>query len=130
MPEELKNSLWQQFGLETYMLIYAIKCPPTMYKAYKRFFYTAYHVAVFLDYYLTFPPKDFEAQLPFTIIEKNDIPGKALDDVLPDGQYSKEQLVEYIKSSKEKYHRVIMSSKQGEHPCFIEDAEFGKCITP
>lgn len=56
MLDELKNSLWQQFGASIDMLMNAIGvCPSTMYKSNKRFFYTAYHVAVFLDYYLTVP---------------------------------------------------------------------------
>ena len=127
MLEELKNSLWKQFGASIDMLINAIEvCPESLYKSNKRFFYMAYHSAVFLDYYLTIPPKDFEAKLPFTIIEKEDIPEDALDDVVPDEQYSKAQLLEYVKSSKEKCRKVIMDIKENENPRFIEDVEIGK----
>ena len=127
MLEELKNSLWQQFGASIDMLINALNAyPDTLYQNNKRFFYTAYHVAVFLDYYLTVPPTDFEPQLPFTITEKENMPNEALDDVLPDKHYSKEQLLEYIKPSKKKCHSVIMSIKENGNPRFIEDVEVGK----
>lgn len=127
MLKELKNSLWQQFGASIDMLMNAIEvCPESLYKTKKRFFYTAYHVAIFLDYYLTVPPKDFEARLPFTIIEKMEIPEEALDDVLPDEHYPKEQLLEYLKSCREKCHSVIMGIEENGNPRFIEDVEVGK----
>ncbi|WP_422082116.1 DinB family protein [Ulvibacterium sp.] len=127
MLEELKNSLWQQFGASIDMLINAIEaCPETLYRNNKRFFYTAYHVAVFLDYYLTVPPTDFEPQLPFTITEKEKIPEEALDDVLPDEHYSKEQFLEYVKSSKKKCQSVVMSIEEKGNPRFVEDVEVGK----
>ncbi|NHF58520.1 DinB family protein [Flavobacteriaceae bacterium TP-CH-4] len=127
MLEELKNSLWQQFGASIDMLINALDaCPSTLYKTNKRFFYMAYHAIVFLDYYLTVPPTDFEPRLPFTIVEKEDMPKEALDDVLPNEHYPKEQLLEYIKSSKKKCLSLIMSIKENGNPRFMEDVEVGK----
>lgn len=127
MLSEFQNSLWKQFGASIDMLLNAIDvCPDTLYENKKRFFYTAYHVAVFLDYYLTVPPKDFEPQLPFTITEKENMPEDALDDVLPNEHYSKEQLLEYIKSSREKCRSVIMSIEENGNARFIEDVEVGK----
>ena len=89
-------------------------------------FYIAYHTAVFLDYYLTVPPKDFEAQLPFTILEKEDIPKDALDDVFPNELYTKKQLLEYIKSSKEKCRNLILGITENKNPRFVEGVEVGK----
>lgn len=127
MLQELKNSLWQQFGASIDMLINAIDaCPDTLYKTNKRFFYTAYHTSVFLDYYLTVPPKDFETELPFTLIEKEDIPKDALDDVVPNDQYSKTQLLEYVRSLKKKCRNVILGLKEKGNPRFREDVEVGK----
>ena len=127
MLAELKNSLWQQFGASIDMLVNAIgACPDALYQNNKRFFYTAYHAAVFLEYYLTVPPTDFEPQLPFTIVEKEDMPAAALDDVLPDKQYSKSQLLKYLKSGKEKCHNVIMGIEENGNPRFIEDVGVGK----
>ena len=127
MLAELQNSLWKQFGASIDMLLNAIDvCPDALYENNKRFFYTAYHVAVFLDYYLTVPPTDFEPQLTFTITEKENMPVEALDDVLPDNHYSKEQLMEYIKTSKGKCQKVIVNFKEDGNPRFIEDFEVGK----
>ena len=127
MLDELKKSLWQQFGASIDMMINALDASPeTLYHNNKQFFYTAYHVAVFLDYYLTIPPKDFEPQLPFTIMEKEDMPAEALDDVLPDKQYSKDQLLEYFESSKKKCHNMIMGLEGNGNPRFVEDVEVGK----
>lgn len=127
MLVELKNSLWRQFGASIDMLINALHaCPDALYQNNKRFFFTAYHVAVFLDYYLTVPPTDFEPQLPFTIVEKEDMPKEALDDVRPDEHYSKEYLLKYINSSKKKCQSLIMSIKENGNPRFVEDVEVGK----
>ncbi len=127
MLDELKNSLWQQFGASIDALINAIEaCPETLYRNNKRFFYTAYHVAIFLDYYLTIPPKDFEPQLPFTIVEKENMPDEALDDVYPDEHYSKEELLEHIELSREKCRNIVMGIKENGNPRFIEAVEVGK----
>lgn len=124
MLEELKNSLWQQFGASMDMLVNTIAaCPLAMYQTNKRFFYTAYHTAVFLDYYLTVPPTDFVAQLPFTLREKEDMPADALDDVLPNEHYTKEQLLGYMAASKEKGHALIMGIKETDNPRFVEQHE-------
>ncbi|PRX54254.1 DinB family protein [Flagellimonas meridianipacifica] len=127
MLAELKNSLWQQFGASIDMLLNAIEaCPETLYWNNKRFFYTAYHVAVFLDYYLTLPPTDFEPQLPFTIVEQENMPEEALDDVLPNEHYPQEQLLDYLKLSKKKCHSVITGLEENGNPRFVEDVEVGK----
>jgi hypothetical protein len=125
--KELKNSLWEQFGASIDMLINALDaCPEQLYRSNKRFFYTSYHVAVFLDYYLTVPPDDFDPQLPFTITVKEDMPEGSLDDVLPDRHYTKAQLLGYIKTSREKCHKLVLGIKEHGNPRFIEDVEVGK----
>lgn len=68
----------------------------------------AYHCLVFLDYYLTSPPKNFTSPLPFALAESDDaIPEDAIDDVIPDRIYSKKELLDYLQSSREKCHNLI-----------------------
>jgi len=62
---------------------------------------------VFLDYYLTIPPKNFSSPLPFTLAEPGDIPEDAIDDVVPDRIYTKKELLDYLQLSREKCHKVI-----------------------
>lgn len=103
-----KQSLWKQFGASVDMLGNAIMLWPEEYwNTDKKFFYNAYHCLVFLDYYLTIPPKDFSSPLPFTLTEPTDLPGDAIDDVVPDRVYSKKELLDYLQSSREKCRSVI-----------------------
>ncbi len=68
MINTLNVSLWKQFGASMDMLENAIRLIPNdQWNASKKPFYMAYHCILFLDYYLTIPPKGFSAELPFTI---------------------------------------------------------------
>jgi hypothetical protein len=109
MINALKEDLWKQFGASIDMLKNAIALwPEACWDTRKKFFYTAYHCLVFLDYYLTIPPKDFSSPLPFTIAAAANIPDDdALDDIVPDLIYSKKELLDYLQSSREKCHRLI-----------------------
>ena len=73
----------------------------------KRFFYTAYHCLVFLDYYLTVPPEGFTSPLPFTITAAADAPADALDDVVPNRIYTKQELLDYLQETHEKCNKLI-----------------------
>lgn len=108
MIDILKESLWKQFGASINMLTNAVsQWPDEDWHTNKRFFYMAYHVSVFLDYYLTIPYKNFTSPLPFTIIESGDIPDEAIDDVVPDRIYSKAELLVYLQTSREKCRLLI-----------------------
>lgn len=109
MIEILKKGLWEQFGASISMLENAIALWPEDYwHTRKKFFYTAYHCLLFLDYYLTVPPGNFTARLPFTIAASGDqIDGEALDDITPDRVYSKKELLDYLEASREKCRRLI-----------------------
>ena len=108
MIDDLKESLWKQFGASIDMLRNAILLWPKEYwNTNKKFFYNAYHCLVFLDYYLTLPPKNFSSPLPFTIADSDDVPDDAIDDVIPDRVYSKKELLDYLQSSREKCHTLI-----------------------
>jgi len=104
----LKQSLWKHFGASIDMLKNAITLWPEEYwNTNKRFFYNAYHCLVFLDYYLTIPPKNFSSALPFTLTELGQIPKESIDDVVPDRVYSKRELLDYLQSCREKCRKVI-----------------------
>jgi hypothetical protein len=108
MINALKESLWKQFGASIDMLKNAITLWPEEYwNTRKKFFYIAYHCLVFLDYYLTIPPKKFSSPLPFIIAELDNIPDDAIDDVIPERIYSKGELLDYLQSSRDKCHNVI-----------------------
>ena len=104
----LKECLWKNFGACIDMLKNAILLWPEAYwNTNIKFFYNAYHCLVFLDYYLTIPPKNFSSMLPFTLKEPADIPKDAIDDVVPDRIYSKEELLNYLQACRKKCHDVI-----------------------
>lgn len=104
----LKESLWKQFGASIDTLQNAIlNCPEAMLRSNKRFFYMIYHTLIFLDYYLTFPPPDISSPLPFTITAKNEMPDEAIDDLVPNRFYTKQELLDYLQASRRKCHTLI-----------------------
>src|SRR5216683_5483699 len=108
MLTNLKQSLWEHFGASIDMLGNAIiMWPEDKWNTNKRFFYIAYHCLIFLDYYLTIPPKDFSSQLPFTLGDYDHLPKDAVDDVIPDRTYSRNELLSYLQSNREKCRNVI-----------------------
>lgn len=108
MISTIKTSLWKQFGASIDMLENAIlTCPKDQWNNSKRMFYMAYHCIVFLDYYMTHPPKGFTAALPFTITAHGHIPAEALDDLIPNRIYSQEELLGYLKSCRAKCRKLI-----------------------
>src|SRR5690348_2366598 len=106
MMDELKESLWKQFGASIDMLKNGMmECPDDLFSANKKFFYMIYHTLLFLDYYLTFPATKFSSPLPFT--ESGNIPKDAIDDLVPDRFYSKAELLDYLHASREKCRTLI-----------------------
>jgi hypothetical protein len=81
--------------------------PENKWYTYKRFFYLSYHCLIFLDYYLSIPPKDFSSSLPFTLGDYDHLPQDAVDDVIPDKIYSKKELLDYLVSNREKCRNVL-----------------------
>lgn len=99
MIELLKESLWKQFGASIDMFKNAVeRWPEEQWHADERIFYMVYHTLFFLEYYLTFPPKDFAPRLPVTLTRKEDVPIKALDDLIPSKTYSRKELLEYLEA--------------------------------
>jgi hypothetical protein len=105
MIDTFKIVLWKNFAASIDMLKNAIAlCPEDYWHHNKRFYYIAYHTTVFLDYYLTIPPKHFSPPLSYTLQEP---PPGAVDDVVPDKTYTKEEIIEYVAYAREKCRKVI-----------------------
>lgn len=108
MDKTIKEILWNQFGASIDMLINAISnCPDDYFINNRRFYYVSFHSTIFLDYYLTIPPEDFSPLLSFTQKEPEERPKEAIDDLIPDKMYSKQEIVEYLKKSREKCKQII-----------------------
>lgn len=110
MDKAIKEILWNQFGASIDMLINVISiCPDDYFITHKRFYYIAFHSTIFLDYYLTFPPSDFSPILSFTQKEPQERPKEAIDDLIPDKIYSKQEIVAYLQQSREKCQQIIFA---------------------
>jgi hypothetical protein len=115
MINKIQEGLWRQFGASIDMLINVISnCPDDYLTTNKRFYYLAYHSVIFLDYYLSIPPRDFSPILTFTIKEKDQRPPESVDDVIPDKIYSKQELIDYLKNSRLKCKELIGSLTDDE----------------
>lgn len=108
MLTTLKQTFWKNFAASIDMLTNAISlCPDELWHSNRKFYYMAYHCAVFLDYYLTIPPKSFLPPLPYTLTDADHIPKDAIDDVVPNSIFSKKELLDYLQLSREKCRTVI-----------------------
>ncbi len=105
------NTFWKNFEAVIDMLSSVIAiCPGTIWEKEKKFYYITYHTVIFLDYYLSNPVKDFKPHLPYTLGDTDDLPGGAIDDVLPCAFYSKNEMLVYINKIREKCEKLICSS--------------------
>jgi hypothetical protein len=110
MDNTIKEILWNQLGAGIDMLINVIaRCPDEYFLKNRRFYYIAFHATIFLDYYLTIPPTDFLPSLSFSQKEPKERPKEAVDDLIPDHNYSQQELVEYLKQSRIKCRALIFS---------------------
>ena len=123
--DAIKYALWSQLGASIDMLINAISgCPDDYLKTHKRFFYIAFHSAVFLDYYLTFPPSDFEPTLAFSQRPEAERPIESIGDLIPDQFYTKQELIEYLQQSRIKCKKIIKDlNVETINERFIEGSE-------
>ncbi|MEM0577977.1 hypothetical protein [Flavobacterium polysaccharolyticum] len=106
----MKEIVWNQFGASIDMLINVIdKCPDDYFIRDRKFYYLAFHSAIFLDYYATIPPTNFSPLLPFTPKELKDKPKEAIDNLQPDKDYSKKEILEYLKQSRKNVSKLYMA---------------------
>ncbi len=125
MIDQIKRSLWSQFGASMDMLENVLQlCPDTYFESDRKFFHLAFHSIIFLDYYLTIPPKDFSPVLSFTIKDPNELPDEAIGDVFPDRLYSKKELIAYLSFCRQKCRQLISSLTEEQlGQRFVEEGE-------
>lgn len=85
-------------------------CPDELWQRQTKFYYLSYHTAIFLDYYLTQPVKDFQPALSYTLTDETLLPPDAVDDVLPSHFYSRPELLSYMAAIREKCKTLITRS--------------------
>ncbi|QJB32717.1 DinB family protein [Chitinophaga oryzae] len=127
MIQTIRESLWRQFGGSIDMLTNAIAAyPETLWNEQKKFFYISYHVAVFLDYYLTIPAGPLTSPLSFTL--SDDIPEEGIDDLVPDRLYSKEEILAYLQISRKKCHDLIFQMTEDDFAQLWVETESNKVM--
>lgn len=108
MVDECKRTLWANFGGAIDMLKNAIAaCPDELWDKDTKFYYIACHTTIFLDYYLSSPVADFQPALPYTITDATPLPAGAVDDVIPNKHYSKQEVLASLSSIREKCRKTI-----------------------
>ena len=140
MDNSIKEIVWNQFGASIDMLISTItNCPDDYFMSNKRFYYIAYHATIYLDYYLTLPPSDFLPQLTFVQKETKYLPKEVIGDLVPDKIYMRQDVLEYLKKSREKCKKMIYALtdefsvqrfKEGEEFDSVLEAEVFKTGEP
>ena len=113
MKQLFQETLWRNFAAVIDMLknIVAI-CPEEIWQKEKKIFYITYHTTIFLDYYLTSPVKDFQPVLKYTIGDPDNLPAGAIDDVIPNRFYTKEELLDYISIIRNKCKQIIRQTPE------------------
>lgn len=109
MLNTIKQSLSNQMGASIDMLEDSILlCPNEHWDTERKFWYQAFHVLFFLDYYLSAEPRTFTPPKPFTESE--------FEDRMPERVYTKPELLKYLQFCREKCKNLIenLSEKQLE----------------
>lgn len=113
MIENLKRSIWQQFGATIDTLANAINaCPDALWHAslwsnpnrppeFAQVWYLVYHALFWLDLYLYGSEEGFLPPVPFTLIEQYD------NGPLPERAYTKAELQAYLDACRQKCKATI-----------------------
>ncbi|PPK84220.1 hypothetical protein CLV84_3988 [Neolewinella xylanilytica] len=108
MEDTCKACLWKNFAATVDMLEAVIKlCPDALWKQEDKFYYLAYHTAIFLDYYLTYPVDQFDPRLPYVLVPQRELPADAVDDVLPVRHYSTAEVISSVRLARSKCQALI-----------------------
>lgn len=110
MIAHVQKVIWNQFGASIDMLEGIVAAWPDQYwNLNNKVYYLCYHTFLFLDYYLTIPPTNYTAPLPFTMVPPEKIPPYAVDDLIPSKLYTKAELLDSLQTCRQKCKRVIFS---------------------
>jgi hypothetical protein len=124
MENKFKECLWINFTAAIDMLRNAVTlCPDDLWLKEKKFFYLTYHTTIFLDYYLTNPVKDFVPTLPYTIVDSNNLPKEAVDDVIPNRFYTRQEILSYLTLIREKCKKIIFLPPDKLMERWIDESE-------
>jgi hypothetical protein len=125
MEDVFKQCLWKNFGAAIDMLSNAIVlCPDELWQTDRKFFYLTYHTTIFLDYYLTHPVSSFQPALPYTLVNPDNLPPEAVDDVIPDRFYSRQEMLVWLTGIRKKCKaRITLSTVNQLSERWINDAE-------
>jgi len=122
MIEHLRKALWNQFAATIHMLQNIIALWPEQYwNLTNKIYYLSYHTSLFLDYYLTIPPTNYAAPLPFTMISPDTVPPYAIDDLLPNRLYTQNELLDSLQTCRQKCRQVIFNlAEENIHRLWID----------
>ncbi len=100
----LQSDLSRQFGAALKMVENAIVfCPDHMWDTPRNYWYQAYHVLFFADYYLSKDPANFQPPFPFDSSE--------FEDRMPNRVYTKAELLHYMAHCRAQFLRFIPEVK-------------------
>lgn len=100
----LQADLSQQFGAALKMVENAIVfCPDHLWDTPRNYWYQAYHVLFFAEYYLSKDPANFQPPPPFD--------GSEFEDRMPNRVYTKAELLHYMAHCRDQFHRFIPDVK-------------------
>jgi DinB superfamily len=117
-----KEILWHQFGAAIETLENVLNaCPEELWQArlwreqevqpeFTEFWYVAYHVIFWLDYYSSESASEFTVPPPFTLSELE------MDGVLPERVYTKQELQAYLEYARAKCRAKIESLADENEP--------------
>jgi hypothetical protein len=104
-----QQTLWRNFGAVIDMLDDIVKiCPEEVWQKENRIYYMTYHTVIFLDYYLTRPVAAFRPILPYHLADTEKLPAGAVDDVIPDKHYTREEVRACIASARAKCRKLCL----------------------
>ena len=102
MDKATREIVWRQFGASLDMLENAMRmCPQELWDSSTRFWYIAYHVLFWTDYYLTPDPATFVPIPPFRRSASDN------SEYIPESAYSKEALLSYLQGCRSKLHSLL-----------------------
>ena len=107
MTTQLKDCLCKNFLAAIDMFTNVVRlCPDELWKD-KKFFNLTYHTAIFLEYYLSSPVKDFRPILTYTLYAADKLPIDAVDDVIADRHFTKNEVIRQLLTVREKCQSLI-----------------------